>query len=133
MTIKEWRELKPGDKVWVKSSYFAFPILGVVKIRDCRKAVWLNLFGDAQFAWRKDDRGRMLMDMAVWHEGESEKTAFDICDGRRCVGCKHLREAEGGRLVCVRIKSEIADELGSCQYWTQRKPMKFSIKHRKHE
>ena len=134
MTIKDWRQLKPGDKVWVYPDYFAFPFIGVIKMKNSRKVVWINLYGAAQFVWDRDDRNSMLRDLAVYHEGEPSKTAFLICRGRTCCGCKNIREAENGQSWCKRYNHEVDDELGSCMYWTERNYTKLSRqKHKKHE
>ena len=134
MTIKEWRQLKPGDKVWVKPDYFVFAFIGVIKMKDSRKIVWINLFGDAQFAWRNDDKNKMLKCLAVYREGEPASKAFEAAWGRRCCGCKYIHEADDGKPWCSRLDHEIEDELGSCMYWTKRNFNKLSRKkHIKHE
>ncbi len=134
MTINEWRKLKPGDKVWVNPGYFVFPFLGVIKLKNGRKVVWVNLYGDAQFAWHNDDRNRMLKDLAVYHEGERATKAFEIARGRRCCGCKYAHEADDGKPWCSRLNHAIEDELDSCMYWIKRNFNKLSrLKHIKHE
>ena len=52
MTKREWDKLKEGDKVWVDMPYFAYKMLGVVKIIKHEKGIWLNFFGDGQMFWR---------------------------------------------------------------------------------
>ena len=59
MTKEEFEKLADGEKVWYSPTYFAFPMLGV--IRTIAKAdgvwgefsrggrgVWVNFFGDGQ-------------------------------------------------------------------------------------
>ena len=134
MTIKEWRQLKPGDKVWVNPDYFAFPFIGVIKMKNGRKVVWINIYGAAQFVWDRDDRNSTLRDLAVYREGEQAKTAFLICRGRVCCGCQYIREAENGQPWCKRHDHMVDAELGSCMFWTKRNFKKLTrIKHIKHE
>ena len=130
MTLKEWRELKPGDKVWVNPNYFVCPMLGVIKIKGGKKVVWLNLLGDAQFVWGKtDDRNRMLMNLAVYHVGETADEAIWISDRRRCDNCKHCREVSEGSPFCIRRERPVNDlSQNRCMYWTERKLMKLSQK-----
>ncbi len=70
LTQEQWKNLIPGDKVWVNASYFAFPMLGVVKQRKKGKGIWINLFGDAQFFWNPSDRDKKLKQLS-FSDGEN--------------------------------------------------------------
>ena len=49
MTKDDFEKLKDGDKVWFCPTYFAFPMLGVVKHGyRSMKGVWVNFFGEGQ-------------------------------------------------------------------------------------
>lgn len=43
MTRDDFDNLRDGDRVWFAPSYFAFPMLAVVKTVD-----WVNFFGEGQ-------------------------------------------------------------------------------------
>lgn len=62
ITERQWRQLKTGDVVWVFASWMKFAFPGVVKVRDRKKYVHINLF-DAQTEWRPRDRRRLLREV----------------------------------------------------------------------
>jgi hypothetical protein len=129
MTNKEWRNLKEGDKVWVKTNYFAFPLLGVIKIRSRKKVVWLNLFGDGQFVFGERDECKKLSCLAVFHENKDAREDIDEAFGRRCCSCAFIRDArdrEDGQFWCIRRKYSVSSiHSHFCQFWDERTPMKF--------
>lgn len=132
MTIYEWRKLKPGDKVWVKPTYFSFPLLGVVKLKGGKKVVWLNLYGEAQCVWGHDNIIRSLANMAVYQEGMSAAISVMEAKDRHCQGCKHLRQAADGEFSCEQFKNGISKpSIDCCAYWMPRPPVKLQIKKRK--
>ena len=63
ITEYTWRRLREGEKVWVYSSWMKFAFPGVVKVRDRKKYVHINFFGDAQAEWRPRDRRRLLREV----------------------------------------------------------------------
>lgn len=48
MTKKEFEQLEPGTKVWLKYQYFKFPWLGIIRREEGHNCVYVNFFGDAQ-------------------------------------------------------------------------------------
>lgn len=48
MTREEFDNLPEETPVWFHPSYFAFPMLGVVRTINGLRGVWINFFGDAQ-------------------------------------------------------------------------------------
>ena len=48
MTKEEFDKLDDGTKVWYAPTYFAFPMLGVIKTIGGEKGVWVNFYGEGQ-------------------------------------------------------------------------------------
>ena len=66
ITQEQWGKLVPGDAVWVNASYFAFPMLGVIKQRKKGKGVWINMFGDMQGFWSPSDMDKKLKQLLLY-------------------------------------------------------------------
>ena len=70
MTKAEFEALPEGAKVWYEPMYFAFPVLGVVKVVDGVKGVYVNLFGDGQCQFSPSPTWEELFYAAVEVAGE---------------------------------------------------------------
>jgi hypothetical protein len=93
-------------------------MLGVVKVRGGRKAVWINLFGDAQFVWGSDDREKTLLRMAVYRRDEDGNMSAIRDDSRRCWKCRHWREHGPDEFLCSRRKLR-TKPLDRCTLWEE--------------
>ena len=72
MTKREWNKLQEGDKVWVDMPYFAYKMLGVVKVIKHEKGVWINFFGDGQMHLCPADRHKL------WNHVERYEDPKDV-------------------------------------------------------
>lgn len=74
MTIKEFNSLSNGASVWFCPPYFAFPMPATVSIKDGRRGLWINFYGDGQCRFEpQDGREKRFADW-VASDGTSAKT-----------------------------------------------------------
>lgn len=48
MTPEEFNVLSDGASVWFRPPYFAFAMPATVRIRNGRRGLWINFYGDGQ-------------------------------------------------------------------------------------
>lgn len=63
MTVKEFNSLADGTAVWFRPPYFAFTMPATVRIRDGRRGLWVNFYGDGQCRFESQEgRGARFAD-----------------------------------------------------------------------
>ena len=128
MTIYEWRKLKPGDVVWVCTHYFSFGILGVVKRQNGKKGIWVNLFGDVQFFWYRDDMEKMLRCVVPYRDNVPCRELYEVEATHLCNNCRsRVKFRHNPERWCSKRRKS-PESANRCMYWRLSKTRKNAKK-----
>ncbi len=74
MTPEEFNVLSDGASVWFRPPYFAFPMPAIVRIRNGRRGLWINFYGDGQCLFVPQEEREARFADWVASDGTSAKT-----------------------------------------------------------
>jgi len=73
MTAEEFNSLEDGASVWFRPPYFAFPMPAIVRIKNVRRGLWVNFFGDGQCLFSPQEGQEKKFAKWVTSEGCKQK------------------------------------------------------------